>query len=63
MIAILKKLPQEIKDYFMNNNESLDLSYFTERKLRPLTLLKSDKVKIDMFREIKESIPVVENTC
>jgi hypothetical protein len=63
MIAILKKLPQEIKDYFMNNNESLDPSYFTERKLRPLTLLKSDKVKIDMFREIKESIPVVENTC
>lgn len=63
MIAMVKKLPQEIRDYFMNNNESLDLSYFTERKLRPLTLLKSDKVKIDMFREIKESIPVVENTC
>jgi hypothetical protein len=63
MIAIVKKLPQEIRDYFMKNNESLGLSYFTERKLRLLTLLKSDKVKIDMFREIKESIHVVENTC
>ncbi len=62
MIAIVKKLPQEITNYFMSNNESLDLSYFTERKLRPLTLLKSDKVKIEMFRKIRESIPEFENT-
>jgi hypothetical protein len=57
MIAIVKKLPQEITNYFMSNNDSLDLTFFTERKLRPLTLMKSDKVKIEMFREIRESIP------
>lgn len=62
MIAIVKKLPQEITDYFMNNNESLGLSYFAERKLRPLTLMKSDEAKIEMFREIKESFSGFENT-
>ncbi len=56
MIAIVKKLPQEITNYFMSNNESLDLSYFTERKLRPLTLLKSDKTKIEMFCKMKEGM-------
>jgi putative heme iron utilization protein len=61
MIAVVKKLPQEITNCFMSNNESLDLTYFTERKLRPLTLMESDQVKIEMFNEIRESIPGFEN--
>jgi hypothetical protein len=52
MIALVKKLPKEIIDFFMSNNDSLDLSYFTERKLRPLTLLKSDDAKVARFYEL-----------
>lgn len=56
MIAIVKKIPREITDFFMYNNESLDLTYFTERKLRPLTLMEAEDAKIEMFRKMKNNI-------
>ena len=52
MIALVKKLPKEIIDYFYLEDNSANLRNFTERKLRPLTLLDSDDAKIDMFREL-----------
>ena len=57
MIALVKKLPKEIIDYLSNINDSKSISYFTERKLRPLTMMDSDMAKIEKFKEIKgESI-------
>ncbi|MBU4000547.1 recombinase family protein [Patescibacteria group bacterium] len=56
IIALVKKLPQEIIDCFLNKEEHLNLNYFTERKLRPLTLLKSDQAKIEGFREMKSEL-------
>ena len=56
MIALVKKLPQEIIDYLLNKEERLNLNYFTERKLRPLTLLASDDDKINKFNEMKELV-------
>ena len=56
MIALVKKLPQEIIDYFTNKDEKPDLCYFTERKLRPLTLMESDEVKIKRFNEMKNGL-------
>jgi len=53
MIALVKKLPQEIIDYFTGKVEPANLNYFTERRLSPLTLLKSDEAKIERFREMK----------
>jgi hypothetical protein len=53
MIALVIKLPQEIIDYLTNKDEKPDLCYFTERKLRPLTLLESNEAKIEKFNEMK----------
>lgn len=58
MVALVKKLPQEIIDYFVNNEKEMDFSYFTERKLRPLTLLKSDEEKIERFMEMRDGLSV-----
>lgn len=56
MIALVKKLPQEIIDYFTSKENPKNFSYFTERKLRPLTLMKSDEAKIKKFGEIKQGL-------
>ncbi len=56
-----KKIPKRNNRLFHDHNGSLDLDYFTERRLRPLTLMESDKAKIEMFREIKEGISSLEN--
>ena len=50
MIALIKKLPRVILDYFFMEDNSENLRNFTERKLRPVTLLDSDEEKIDFFR-------------
>jgi len=53
MIALCKRLPAEIIDYLINTDEPEILKHFTERKLRPLTLLESDQDKIKKFDEMK----------
>jgi hypothetical protein len=53
MIALVKRLPKEIMDYFHREDISENLNGFTERKLRPLTVLVSDKEKIERFQEMK----------
>jgi len=50
MIALVKKLPKEILDYFYMENNSDEMKYLSERKLRPLTLIESDEEKIELFR-------------
>jgi hypothetical protein len=54
MIALCKRLPPEITEYLINTDEPEILKYFTERKLRPLTLLESDEDKIKKFYEMRE---------
>ncbi len=54
MIALCKRLPPEITEYLVNTDESEILKHFTERKLRPLTLLASDEDKIKKFYEMRE---------
>ncbi|MGA1867730.1 MAG: hypothetical protein ACMUJM_04195 [bacterium] len=46
MIALVTRLPKEITGFIVNNDGK---ETFTERQLRPLTLLKSDKEKIERF--------------
>jgi hypothetical protein len=53
MIALCKRLPPEITEYLINTDEPEILKHFTERKLRPLTLLASDEDKIKKFYEMK----------
>jgi hypothetical protein len=54
MIALCKRLPPEITEYLINTEEPEILKHFTERKLRPLTLLASDEDKIMKFDEMRE---------
>ncbi len=54
MIALCKRLPPEITEYLINTDEPEILKHFTERKLRPLTLLVSDEDKIKKFYEMRE---------
>jgi hypothetical protein len=56
MVALYNRLPTPITDYLMNNDEPEVMKYFTERRLRPLTLLASDDDKLRKFEEMKEAI-------
>ena len=61
LIALYNRLPSGISDYLLTTNDPEILKYFTERRLRPLTLLKSDKDKFIKFDEmIKEAMAVRE---
>ena len=54
MIALVIRLPKEIIDFLVSQDDPQSLSYFTERKLRPLTLLESDEEKVMRFRGMVE---------
>jgi len=56
MIALYKRLPAEITDFLMKVDESIILKHFTERRLRPLTLLVSDEDKIKKFTEMRDAL-------
>ena len=59
MVALVKKLPIEITDYLMNTYEPEVLKHFTERRLRPLTLLASDDDKRKKFDEMKDALYIL----
>ena len=52
MIALAKRLPNEIIDVFSDEEHADKLSHITERKLRPITLLKTDGEKIKAFNKL-----------
>ncbi len=58
MVALYDRLPPRITDYLMHTDEPEILKYFTERKLRPLTLLVSAEDKIHEFNMMKESLEI-----
>ncbi len=58
MIALCKKLPVRITDNLKNTEEPEIMKYFTERRLRPLTLLASDEDKIRAFEEMKKALSI-----
>ena len=58
MIALYKRLPADITDFLMNVDEPNILKHFTERRLRPLTLMDSDDEKIKEFMVIRESLNI-----
>jgi hypothetical protein len=58
MVALYKRLPARITDYLMNTDEPKILKHFTERRLRPLTLLASEDEKLKKFDEMIDAILV-----
>jgi hypothetical protein len=56
MVALHNRLPAPITDYLINTDAPEILKYFTERRLRPLTLLASDDDKLRKFDEMKEAM-------
>ncbi len=55
MIALAKNLPDEITGLFSDSRYSEKLQHITERKLRPLTLMKSNSEKIEAFENLMRS--------
>ena len=49
MTALVTKLPSEIRDFLAGAKDPAVLQYFTERRLRPLTIMPSDEDKIARF--------------
>jgi hypothetical protein len=60
MIALCKRLPSEITDNLMNTDDPETLKFFTERRLRPLTLMATDDDKITRFKEMVEAINIIK---
>ena len=56
MIALYNRLPVRITEFPTNTDARENLKHFTERRLRPLTLLASDEDKINKFDELKEAL-------
>jgi hypothetical protein len=56
MIALCKRLPAKITDFLMNTCDAEILNYFTERRLRPLTLMATDSEKVKNFNKMKKLI-------
>ena len=58
LTSLVSRLPQEIKDFLVENEDPAVLRHFTERRLRPLTRLATDKQKLDRFwRMLAEARP------
>lgn len=55
LIWLVTKLPQDVKDYLVANEDPIVFRYFTERRLRPLTKLASDAEKCGQFRTMLAS--------
>jgi predicted DNA-binding protein YlxM (UPF0122 family) len=55
MIALAKNLPDEITGLFSDSKYLARLHHITERKLRPLTLMKSNSAKIKAFEKLRGS--------
>lgn len=58
MLALCNRLPEQITDYLLNTDKPGILKHFTERRLRPLTLMASDDEKINRFNEMIAGLAV-----
>lgn len=57
LTSLIAKLPAEITDYLLRNSGNpAVLRHFTERRLRPLTMLSSPKEQLTRFREMVHEI-------
>jgi hypothetical protein len=55
LVSLVTRLPREVTNFLVANKTLYIRAYFSERRLRPLTMLKSDKAKIGQFHTmIKE---------
>ena len=53
--TLARKLPDEIVAVFSDINYADKLQQITERKLRPITLMTTDREKIEAFNELMSS--------
>jgi len=68
MVALVTKLPEEIRDFLLQTSDPAVFRTFTERRLRPLTQLTSHEEKIHKFAAIlngtdRAAISVPEDDC
>jgi hypothetical protein len=58
MIALCRRLPSAITDYLLDTDDPETLEFFTERRLRHLTLMATDDDMITRFKEMIEAINI-----
>ena len=56
MVTLFNRLSARITNYLMNTDEPEILKHFTEKRLRPLTLMETDDDKIRKFAEMREAL-------
>ena len=59
-VMLVKRLPKEILDFLAQQTDPKILAYFTERRLRPLTRLKTDEEKMERFRGMVKELTRAE---
>lgn len=52
LVSLVTRLPKEVTDYLVANKDPFIRAHFSERRLRPLTLLKSDEQKVERFHDM-----------
>jgi len=55
LTSLVAKLPSEIADFLLRNDDPAILRHFTERRLRPLTTLPSREAQLAQFRRMIET--------
>lgn len=53
LTSLVTRLPEEIKDFLLANEDPAILRYFTERRLRPLTRLTDNDDQLAEFKTIR----------
>jgi hypothetical protein len=52
LTSLVTKLPPEIKDFLVSAEDPAVLRYFTERRLRPLTMLPDGDTQMTQFKQL-----------
>ena len=52
LTALVTKLPPRIKDFLASNEDPAVLRFFTERRLRPLTMIPDGEAQMAQFAQL-----------
>ena len=52
MVSLVTRLPDEIREFVLRNQDPVVARFFTERRLRPLTQIVGDDPQMECFRDL-----------
>jgi len=57
LVSLVTRLPKEITDFLVANKDPYIRAHFSERRLRPLTLLEFNEEKVKQFQKMLMEVP------